>query len=75
MSFQGDFHEGVPEERQVQVTRYGRVIRPPVRFQDYLMNQALQHIDQGKEIGRIQIMLNMRFPICLLSMKVHEIIY
>jgi hypothetical protein len=49
MSFQGDFHEGVPEERQVQVTRYGSVIRPPVRFQDYLMNQALQHIDQGKE--------------------------
>jgi hypothetical protein len=40
-----EVHEGVPEE-QVQITRHGRVIRPPVRFQDYVMNQALQHIDQ-----------------------------
>jgi hypothetical protein len=42
-------HERVSEERQVHVTRHGRVICPPLRFQDHVRNQALQHTDQGKE--------------------------
>jgi hypothetical protein len=45
-----EVHEGVSEE-QVQVTRRGRSIRPPVQFQDYIMNEALQHIDQEEDLG------------------------